>query len=52
LRLAGWQVPKAVVLGAHPLRLGDGADVLQFPSVRQQPVNLTAQRIRQHFGWM
>lgn len=52
LRAAGWEVPKAVVLGAHPVRLGEGTEVLVIPQVRQQPVNLTAQRVRQFFGWV
>lgn len=52
LRTAGWQVRKVALLGAHPLPLGLGADAQQFPSVRHQPLNLTAQRIRQHFGWV
>lgn len=52
LREAGWAVPKLVVLGAHPWQAGGGADLLRLPEVLTQPVNLSAQRIRQHFGWV
>jgi hypothetical protein len=52
LRQAGWQLDKAVMLGAHPLAGVAGLDVLHLPGVRQQPLNLSAQRIRVHFGWL
>ncbi|GAA0764975.1 hypothetical protein LRH25_09630 [Ideonella azotifigens] len=50
-RSAGWKISKVAVLGAHPLRLDLKSGVAQFPNVLHQPVNSSAQLIRQHFGW-
>jgi hypothetical protein len=50
LRDAGWLIRKTAMLGAQPLRL-DVKDVAHFPSVLHQPINASAQLIRNHFGW-
>lgn len=47
---AGWQLDKLAVLGAHPVQ-PKGLAVLRCPNVLHQPVNSTAQQVRQHFGW-
>ncbi|NDY91340.1 hypothetical protein [Ideonella livida] len=52
---AGWRLQRVAVLGAHPWtppKALAGRELLRLPEVLSQPVNLSAQRIRQHFGWL
>ncbi|MFZ2990009.1 hypothetical protein [Ideonella sp.] len=51
LRDAGWAIRKVAVLGAQPIRL-DIKDVAHFSNVLSQPINTSAQQIRNHFGWV
>lgn len=51
-REAGWTIGKVALLGAHPLRLDLKRGVAPFPNVLHQPVNASAQLVRQHFGWL
>jgi ATPase subunit of ABC transporter with duplicated ATPase domains len=50
LQQAGWAFRKVAVLGAYPLKV-DLGDVAHFPNVLNQPINASAQLIRQHFAW-
>lgn len=51
LKTAGWTFRKTAVLGAYPLKLDQAGEVAQFPNVLTQPINASAQLIRNHFGW-
>lgn len=53
LEAAGWQFEKVAVLGADPIRpvLRHRTEVLRLSNVLHQPVNASAQQLRQHFGW-
>ena len=55
LQEQGWRVAGLAVLGAHPWSppkaLAAGG-MVRVTEVLTQPVNLSAHRIRQHFGWI
>jgi hypothetical protein len=47
---AGWQFERTALLGAHPIKPAL-AGTARFPSVMSQPINHSAQSVREHFGW-
>jgi hypothetical protein len=47
---AGWQVKKIAVLGQSAGGL-KSVHLRQFPQASTDPINVTAQQVRHHFGW-
>ena len=50
LQDAGWRLKALALLGQNPCGLR-GAALRQFPLAPTDPVNVTAQQVRAHFGW-
>ncbi|MGA0569341.1 hypothetical protein ACO2Q9_01335 [Variovorax sp. VNK109] len=48
---AGWQFRASAVLGASPIRPATPR-VAYFPTIVDQPINIGAQSVRQHFQWL
>jgi hypothetical protein len=51
LAAAGWRLRAVAVLGQNAGGVR-GARMRQFPLASTQPINLTAQAVRAHFGWL
>lgn len=47
---AGWQFRSCAILGNSGISPAI-PNVARFPNVLQQPINVTAQAVRTHFGW-
>lgn len=47
---AGWQFQASAVLGTTTFQPATPC-VAHFPAVTNQPINVTAQAVRSHFGW-
>lgn len=48
---AGWTISKTVALG-NIKNIGMYSNNMSFPNSKIDPVNLTTQGIRKHFGWL
>lgn len=51
LKGAGWRLKSIAVLGQNPGGWR-GASMRQFPQAPVDPINVTAQHLRSHFGWL
>ncbi|MGC4076543.1 MAG: hypothetical protein QM702_05820 [Rubrivivax sp.] len=51
LQSEGWRLKSIAVLGQNPGGWR-GATMRQFPQAPVDPINVTAQHLRSHFGWL